>query len=57
MLALVRSLRQVTNFDDCYVGGGNAKHLRGPLPRGVKLVDNSVATLGGVRLWEWNVDT
>ncbi|MCA9587502.1 MAG: ROK family protein [Myxococcales bacterium] len=34
-----------------YVGGGNAKHLKGSLPDGVKLTDNIAGLLGGIALW------
>ena len=57
VLALIEELRRVTNFDHCYVGGGNAKLIRGRLPRGVRRIDNTAAALGGVRLWEWDVET
>ena len=40
--------------DDVAVGGGNAKKLNGP-PPGVRLVDNSCAFRGGLRMWN-NVD-
>jgi polyphosphate glucokinase len=57
VLTLVKTLRRVTNFDDCYIGGGNANNIRGRLPRGVKRIANDAAALGGVRLWEWDIDT
>jgi polyphosphate glucokinase len=34
-----------------YVGGGNARHISGTLPRGVRIVDNLAGLLGGIRLW------
>lgn len=57
VMRLIEVLRETTNFDRCYVGGGNAKKLKGRLPRGVTKVDNSAATLGGVRLWDWDILT
>jgi polyphosphate glucokinase len=57
VLGLVDDLRRTTHFDHCYIGGGNAEHLRGRLPRRVKRIDNAAAALGGVRVWEWNVET
>jgi polyphosphate glucokinase len=54
---VIEELRRATNFDRCYVGGGNAKDLRGRLARGVSRVDNSAAAIGGVRLWEWDIET
>jgi polyphosphate glucokinase len=45
-------LRELTEFDRLYVGGGNAKHLELDLPGDVTLVPNAVAFDGGARLWE-----
>ncbi len=42
----------VVNFDTCYVGGGNARHLRGHLEGNIVVVDNVAGILGGIRLWE-----
>ncbi len=53
---VIKMLRRVTNYDRCYVGGGNARLIKGRLPRNVKRVDNSAAALGGVRLWEWDME-
>jgi len=53
---LIETMRHLTNFDRCYVGGGNAKRIRGRLAKGVTRVDNSAARLGGVRLWEWDLE-
>jgi polyphosphate glucokinase len=55
--SLIDELRGITNFDHCYIGGGNAKVVRGRLPRGVCRIDNTAAALGGVRLWDWAVET
>jgi polyphosphate glucokinase len=51
--ALCEQLRIITNFDQLYVGGGNAKRLEEPLPRHVTRIDNVAGVLGGHRLWEW----
>jgi polyphosphate glucokinase len=53
---VITMLRRITNFDRCYVGGGNARLIKGRLPRHVKRVDNSAAALGGVRLWDWDME-
>jgi polyphosphate glucokinase len=53
---VIRLLRRVTNFDRCYVGGGNARRITGRLPRNVSRTDNSAAALGGVRLWDWDME-
>src|SRR5262249_46442682 len=48
---LIKTLRHSTNFDRCYVGGGNADFLRGHFGPTVARIDNSAAAAGGVRLW------
>jgi polyphosphate glucokinase len=54
---LLEELRRITHFDHCYLGGGNAERLRGgPWPN-VTRVDNHAAALGGVRVWDWNVES
>lgn len=35
-----------------YVGGGNAKHLKGKLPANVRTTENIAGLLGGIALWE-----
>ena len=47
----IESLRNLTNFDHLYVGGGNSRLLNGTLPRDVSVVSNTAGILGGVRLW------
>ena len=42
----------LVNFDRCYVGGGNARHLKGHLEAPYQLVDNVAGILGGIRLWD-----
>jgi polyphosphate glucokinase len=34
-----------------YIGGGNAKHLKGELPPQVKITSNVAGLLGGIALW------
>jgi len=50
---LFDQLRGITNYDRLYVGGGNAKLLRGAMPSRVTLIDSAAGILGGYRLWEW----
>ena len=38
--------------DLMHVGGGNAKHLKGPFPDNVRLFENVEGMTGGIRLWE-----
>jgi polyphosphate glucokinase len=47
----VDTLRALTFFDHCYIGGGNAKHLSGDLAPDVSTVDNTAGILGGIKLW------
>jgi polyphosphate glucokinase len=51
--ALFDQLRNITNYDRLYVGGGNAEFLRGEMPSRVKRIDSAAGILGGYRLWEW----
>jgi polyphosphate glucokinase len=46
------TLRALSFFDHCYVGGGNSKKLHGNLGDDVTVVDNSAGILGGIRLWD-----
>src|SRR5579875_533175 len=48
----VETLRALTFFDHCYIGGGNSARLGPELPAAVSLVDNAAGILGGIRLWE-----
>jgi polyphosphate glucokinase len=47
-----RLLRRIFNFRRVYLGGGNSRCVGADLPSDVVIVQNSVAFLGGVRLWE-----
>lgn len=49
---LVETVRGLTFFDHCYLGGGNSARLGPELPDGVSVVDNSAGILGGIKLWE-----
>jgi len=40
------------HYDLMHVGGGNARHLRGPFPGNVRLFENVEGMTGGIRLWE-----
>jgi polyphosphate glucokinase len=50
---LIDQLRAITNYDHLYVGGGNAKRIKGRLPSYVTVIDNAAGVIGGHRLWEW----
>jgi polyphosphate glucokinase len=51
VLEAIDSLRNLTNFDHLYIGGGNSRLLDVVLPRDVSVVSNTAGILGGVRLW------
>ncbi|HLX78751.1 MAG TPA: ROK family protein [Acidimicrobiales bacterium] len=44
--------RVLTNFDHCYLGGGNSRHLKGKVRDPYSVVDNLAGILGGLRLWD-----
>jgi polyphosphate glucokinase len=46
------TLRALSFFDHCFVGGGNAKKINGSLGDDVTIVDNTAGILGGIRLWD-----
>lgn len=48
---LIDSLRELTNFDHLYLGGGNADRLEVDLPHDVSIVSNHAALVGSVRVW------
>lgn len=49
----VKAYDQFLFYDHCYVGGGNAKHLKDiDLGPKVSRVSNKAGLLGGIRLWE-----
>jgi polyphosphate glucokinase len=48
----IESLRDLTNFDHLYIGGGNARLITEKLPPDVSIVSNTAGIIGGVRLWE-----
>jgi len=50
--AAVETVRRLTFFDHCYIGGGNASKVTLDLPDDVTVVDNNAGILGGIKLWE-----
>ena len=44
-------LRRLVNFDHLYIGGGNAKQIKLPLPPDVSIVPNTDGLTGGIALW------
>jgi polyphosphate glucokinase len=51
---MITTLHTLLFFDHLYLGGGNAVRVKGELPPGVTLIDNTAGILGGIRLWELN---
>jgi polyphosphate glucokinase len=52
VLDALATLEGLVNFDHCFVGGGNSRHLKGRLPAGYDVVDNVAGILGGIKLWD-----
>lgn len=52
VLLALEVFQTLTNFDHCYLGGGNARHLKGRLEPPYSVVDNVAGILGGLRLWD-----
>jgi len=48
---VIAQVLPIWNPRHLYIGGGNAKHLRIPLPPGVTVVANVAGLLGGIALW------
>jgi polyphosphate glucokinase len=46
----------LVSYDILYIGGGNARHIKPPLPKNVALVSNDAGITGGVRLWDSTMD-
>ena len=45
------TLEALFNYDALYIGGGNARLVKGKLPPRVKIVSNDAGLLGGIALW------
>jgi polyphosphate glucokinase len=48
---MIDTLRALTFFDHCFLGGGNAARIDTHLPSDVTVVDNDAGILGGIKLW------
>ena len=46
------TMRALTFFDHCYLGGGNSRRVSGALSAEITIVDNSAGILGGIKLWD-----
>ena len=49
---VIEQLDPIFNYDMLHIGGGNAKHLKEPLPPRVRIFQNVEGLAGGVRLWQ-----
>lgn len=52
LLKVIASLERLFNYDRLYIGGGNAKKIAVPLPPNVTVVSNDKGLLGGIKLWQ-----
>jgi polyphosphate glucokinase len=53
---VIKILDTVINYDMLYIGGGNARLIEPPLPDKVKTVSNDDGIIGGVRVWDKQMD-
>jgi polyphosphate glucokinase len=49
-------VRNLTLYDQLYIGGGNARHIRLELEQNIRIVPNEAGITGGVRLWDKQLD-
>ena len=49
-------LYHVFYYDRLYIGGGNAAKISIELPKNTKIISNEDGILGGIKLWEKNLD-
>jgi polyphosphate glucokinase len=52
VVEMLETLRALTFFDHCFLGGGNAVRVSVELPHDVTVVENAAGILGGIKLWE-----
>jgi polyphosphate glucokinase len=48
---VLEQIEPIWNPRRIYLGGGNAKHLKGKLPKNIKVTENIAGLLGGIALW------
>jgi polyphosphate glucokinase len=56
MRRVIDQIATLVNYDTLYIGGGNARLIKPPLPANVTLVSNEAGITGGVRLWDKRMD-
>jgi polyphosphate glucokinase len=52
---VIEQLEPIFNYDMLHIGGGNAKKLTGDLPPKVRIFENIEGLVGGIRLWNDDV--
>ena len=52
VVRVLETIQPIWNPHRIFIGGGNAKRLKGEFPANVTVVSNLAGLLGGVRLWE-----
>ncbi len=52
----IDQLYRLFYYDRIYIGGGNAKEVSLKLPANAKIISNQDGILGGIKLWERNLD-
>ena len=53
---VIKIMETVVNFDTLYIGGGNSRNIKPPLPDNVKTVSNEDGITGGVKAWSKKMD-
>lgn len=52
----IEDLKQTFNYDRLFIGGGNTKYIRFEPPENVKIVSNEEGLLGGIKLWQTELE-
>lgn len=52
----IDQLHRLFYYDWLYIGGGNAAKVSLKLPKNAKIISNQDGILGGIKLWEQNLD-
>lgn len=52
----IDQLYRLFYYDRLYIGGGNAAKVATKLPSNAKIISNQDGILGGIKLWEKNLD-
>ncbi|MEL6437971.1 MAG: ROK family protein [Cyanobacteria bacterium J06621_8] len=47
----IANLDHLFNYDDLYIGGGEAKNINFELPKNAQIISNINGLLGGIKLW------